>query len=229
MYSQRLSRARAFTLVELLVVVAIIGIIAGFAVPSLVGAIKGSQLNQSVSMVNDQLSLARQTALTKNQAVEVRLYRFGNNLVPGEKPDDPSTGQFRAIQTFTIDESGVALPADKVNTLPDTIVMNPGKELSSLIGADSQKSNGTFKKPGSTDPELPRGVKDKYEFVSFRVNPDGSTNLKPSEVWFVTFHTLQDLPKTGTAPNYSTPPPNFVTLQIDPVTSSIKSYRPGLK
>ncbi len=225
MYSQRLSRARAFTLVDLLVVVAIIGIIAGFGVPYLISAIKGSQLSQSVSMVKDQISLARQTALTKNQTIELRFYRFGNNLVPGENPDQPTTGQFRAIQTFTIAENGVALPADKVNMLPDTIIVNPGKELSSLIGAESQKAGGDFKKPGPTDPELPRGVKDKYEYVSFRINPDGTTNLKPSEVWFATFHTLQDLQKTA---SNTKPPPNFVTLQIDPVTSSIKSCRPGL-
>ena len=137
----------------------------------------------------------------------------------------PTTGQWRGIQLFEVVESGVAVPLDKPQRLPIAVVMNPGaastSTLSSLIlcaGTNSPKINNA----GITDPELPRGVGKNYRYVAFRFLQDGSTNLSAAQAggWFVTIHNLTP-PVVG-----NTPPPNFFTLQIDPVSGATKGFRP---
>lgn len=216
----RSQRSRAFSLIELIVVIAIIGIIAAFTVPAASTILRGSKLTQASQTVTDQISLARQLALTKNRAIEVRFYRFGDPEMPGEDLTKSSTGQFRAMQLFEVFESGVSAPLDKPQMLPVSVVIS-NSGLTSLIADVSQKPT---KKPTTIDPELPRGVQRNYEYVAFRFLQDGSTNLKPTVKWFLTLHNITD--QVSAAASNPAPPPNFFTLQIDPVSGSTKSYRP---
>ena len=78
-------KSRAFSLVELLVVIAVIAIVAGYAVPAVTTMLKGSQLTQGSQMVVDQIALARQTALSRNRSVEVRFYKYADPETPGEE------------------------------------------------------------------------------------------------------------------------------------------------
>jgi uncharacterized protein (TIGR02596 family) len=245
----------AFSLVELLIVVLIIGIIAGFAIPSVQGMLRSSQLNQASAMLTDSMALARQTAISKNRMVEVRFYRFADNEIPGEIAEDPATGHFRGYQTFEVSESGEFIPLTKIARFPDTIIMNPGipggGALSNILGEDritpaqNPPSMLVTKEKVALDqkaPELPRGVKKSYEYVPMRFLPDGSTNLPPlgaagtstgsnpsaGGVWFITVHSFADWDKLKKAGN-TAPPPNYFTLQIDPLTAATKTYRPGVK
>ncbi len=208
----------AFSLVELLVVIAIIAIIARFAVPAVSGILRGSSMTQASQMLTDQFSLGRQLALSKNRAVEVRIYKYADPEVPGEVLATESTWQLRAFQLFEVLESGIVVPLDKVQRFPSGIVVNGTSAFSSLIAGTGQ----TLKAPGTADLELPRGVGKNYKYVSFRFLQDGSTTLSPTQAggWFVTIHNISDKP-VGNAP-----PANFFTLQIDPVSGSTKSFRP---
>jgi uncharacterized protein (TIGR02596 family) len=222
---------QAFSLVELLVVIAIIGIIATFAVPAVQGMLKGSALTTAAGLMVDQVSLARQHALSKNRIVEVRFYRFADNEIPGEVSTDPETGHFRALQYFEMSEAGVMVPVGKVARLPDTVIMNPGPLLSNLLMEDPNK---VIDADSVRDPAMPRGVEHDYKYVAFRFFPDGTTSLsstgtagKGSEKgrWYITVHAISDLGRTQ---DNTLPPPNFFTWFIDPVSGNSKVLRPGV-
>jgi len=64
---------RAFTLLELLVVLSIAGLIAALAVPAVTKTLRGASPRSSLSDVRATLSLARAEALKAGRAVEARL------------------------------------------------------------------------------------------------------------------------------------------------------------
>ncbi len=190
----------AFSLIELVVVIAIIAIVASFTVPAATSILRGSAMTQAQQMLTDQISLARQYALSKNRPVEVRFYQIADPEQPGEDATKPETGQFRAMQLFEVVESGVGVPLDKVQQLPSTVIMNPNIDLSTIIKGPNQ----TIQTPTTKDPELPRGVKRNYKYVALRFQPDGSTTLGATDKWFLTIHNLSD------GPTITQPPPNFL-------------------
>lgn len=218
-------RPSAFSLIELVIVISVILIIAAFTVPALNTVLKGSNLTQASGILVGQLNIARQQALSRNRVIEVRFYRYADPENPGENPADPSTGKFRAIQLFEIMNTagGTALPIDKVQVLPGGTIFaySDTAGISSIL---DRPTGDRPKRPGIDDrtaPRLPRGVDLKYEYVPLRFNPDGSTNKTPTGKWFVTVVNATDK-FDGTSP-----PPNFFTVQVDPVSGTTRSYRPN--
>jgi len=227
------SRISGFSLIELMIVIFIIIIIAAFVVPAASTVLRGSQLTQGEQVLYDQLSLARQYALSKNHPVEVRFIRYADPETPGESDASGNpiiaNAQYRAIQVFdTLDaidpttNDFVRAPIDKPAILPQSIVIDKGT-LSTIISQTASGNAGpTQGTPGPKDPQMPRNVGTKYDFVYFRYMPDGSTNMGQTGTWCVTLHNINDVI------NGTTPPPNFYTIQIDPVSGAMKQYRPGL-
>lgn len=211
-----IARQTAFSLIELLVVITIIAIIATFSVPAVTGILRGSSITQGSQMLTEQFSLARQLALSKNRSIEVRFYLYADPESPGESIATNTTWQYHAMQLFEVLESGAAVPIDKLQRLPGIVIMSSRFTFSSLISDNGQVA----KPPTSKDPELPRGVGRNYNYISFRYLPDGSTNLAPTASWFLTIHNLTD------KPNGTTPPINFFTIQVDPVSGATKGFRP---
>ena len=206
----------AFTLTELLVVVAIIVVMTSLMGPTLNSALRGTALTQGADKVIGVLSMARQTAITKGQTVEVRFYSYVDRETPGD------TGQYHALQAFSIDDAGNAVPLLKSQALPQTVVMatnsfgaNPSSTLLSLANptAPSQVA-------------IPR-VKNSYTCSSFRFYRSGSTDLLlrgADTNWCVTVVNAADLLGAGA----STLPKNYTTVVIDPYNGSLRTFRPTL-
>ena len=233
--SSPVRRRLAFSLVELLVVVAVIAVVISFAIPAANSMLKGSQLTQGSQALGDQIAFARQTALSRNRPVEVRFYRYADLDTPGEKIDEETTWKFRAFQLFEIMENSAAVPLNKMQRFPKMVIADPDK-YSTLL----RKELRPYKRAEEdmTTPEIPVRYGDlavgrRYEYASFRFLQDGSTDLPPTtnptnqtgqtntgDSWYLTLIGLNE-------ENRDINTINFYTLQVDPISGSTKAYRPG--
>ena len=203
----------AFTLLELLTVVAIIVLLASLMAPMLGSALRGTSVTQSTDKVIGLLSLARQAALTRSQTVEVRFYSYTNPEMPGD------TGQCHGLQAFFVDDLGNYTPITKLQTLPQNVVITTNPNLSSLLGSNNLVPFGT----GTL--LLPR-VRTNYSYNWFRYYRSGLTSLQNSQipsnnVWCLTIENLSD-----DRANATNPPSQYSTLTVDPYNGTVRTYRP---
>jgi uncharacterized protein (TIGR02596 family) len=205
--------SRAFSLLELLIVMTIIVIMASLMGPTLNSALRGTALTQATDKVLGVLSIAHQTAITKAQTVEVRLYSYVNPETPGD------TGQGHAIQAFSVDDNGVYTPLMKAQILPNTVIMATNSTLSTLMGLANSTAPATYAIPKASN---------TYTCASFQYYRSGATSLVSSSqattVWGITVVNMIDMMGT----NASTLPVNYATVVIDPYNGSLKTYRPHL-
>ncbi|PTY06852.1 hypothetical protein DB346_00765 [Verrucomicrobia bacterium LW23] len=193
---------KGFTLMELLAVIAVLAVLAAILVPA-VTVSRSFQLTQAVQQMADVFSLARQSAMAQNCIVEVRFYLTKN--VEGATA-------CRSYQLFQVSGSGMVSPLTRISYLGDGVIAGTGGSLSSLLDTSKRERHaGAFPVPGAgTD----------YQYFSFAFLPDGRTNLPAMEEWFVTLHLKSD------GDGRTTPPPNFGTVQVDPVNGAVRTFRP---
>lgn len=198
-----------FTLVELLTVIAVIAIILAATIPAFNSTLQGFQLTQGARIISDQLYLARQTALAKNRAVEVRFYKF--------KPQTSiNVSYFQGVQAFEIIENGQPKPLGKLHRLPGLVIIDSSATLSPLLGPSRIKQWST------DDPQvrLPE-IGTNYEAYAFTYRADGSADLSVNgQEWFMTLH------HANMGDGRTDLPPNFATLQIGPWNGQTQLYRP---
>lgn len=203
-------RVTAFTLIELLMVIALIAIILAFVVPATNNILHGNDLTRAGQMVSDRLSLVRQMAIARNHKIEVRFYYYADPM------SGSTTNALRAIQSFEMDTATSFVALEKVQQLPSGIIIDSGTTLSSIVPSPTSFSLGT----SAGMPSIPRA---NYNYSYFAVHflPNGSTDLLPTSDWFLTLHELNK------GDNLKKPPPNYITIDIDPVGGSLKTFRPG--
>ena len=98
------SRRSAFTLVEIMIVVAIIGLLAAIAIPNFIKAREASQKNACIANLK-QIDGAKNTwALEQkkvNSDVPVDTDLFGSALYIREKPECPAAGTYSLLRVDT--------------------------------------------------------------------------------------------------------------------------------
>lgn len=206
------SPRRAFTLLELLCVVAVMGLLIGVAIPAFVQINQAGALTNSSAQVMDHLALARQQALTRNCTVEVRFYELPNPNFP----NDSSHNIYRAMQSFLITETSTTA-IEQPCYLSTGVQMASSASLSSLLDASRLNVDVLQGTGASAGVSLP-GVGTTYKYRAFRFKADGSTSLT-SPFW-MTFYLV------NSAVSDSILPPNWVSLQIDTVTGRVQVFRP---
>lgn len=197
---------RGFSLVELLIVVAMVAILSVLTITALGSSMRATRLTQGTQQVLDQFHLARQFALTRNRTVETRFYQFTNESDRG----------WQAMQNFELKEDGTVEPLGRMVRLPEGVLLGASAELSPLLVANRAKIWT------ATDPQisLPT-VGTAYATRKLRFHPDGSTDLPVGgNHWFVTLHS-DEKNETLTAL-----PPNFSLIQVNPWTGRPQLYRP---
>jgi prepilin-type N-terminal cleavage/methylation domain-containing protein len=74
------AREAGYTLVEILIAVAIIGIVSALAMPDLLQWQAQSQLRQATSEIANQMTLARMAGMNRNRAVDVTVQNSGGQI-----------------------------------------------------------------------------------------------------------------------------------------------------
>ena len=160
---------RAFSLVELLVVLALLGLLTSLAIPAFQSARSASSLSSAGQMVVAELNFARQTALSRGFAVQVRFYQL-----PGYGEDrmaPPSA--YRAIQSFSID-GAVTNALDKATFFPPPARASVDPAASPLL---QTAETGSYRLPE---------VGINYRYAPLLFNPDGSLDSAVSTNAFLT-------------------------------------------
>lgn len=117
-------RPAGFSLIELMVVMAIISLAAGFVTPALKGIVNGSTLDSGASRLAGLLNLARNEAIAQHTVV-----RFA---VATAWPDAAAEGNLRRVSLWALDaESGRYLQIGKWEDLPVGFVLE--KEIPDYV------------------------------------------------------------------------------------------------
>lgn len=188
-----------FSLVELLIVMAIVMVLAAAAIPSIDAVLRGSNLTRGGQLIADQLALARQEAVSRNRDVEVRFYQIS----------DGDGKEWKAVQFLRI-EQGLNGPttnlASRLLLMPDGIHMAARDNLSPLITTPAIA--------GSQD----MGARGNLSYAGFRFRADGSLDSSMDDSRnYVTVSSIRDT---------ANPPANFYTIQINPLTGKASIFRP---
>ena len=192
--------ARAFSLVELLVVIGIIALLSALAVPALNSVLQGGQLSQATTLSISTFSQAMQLATSDNKSVTVRLIAGSGG------------GKYRYLQLLGRKTDGSIRALDRLVKLPDTAQIATNPALTSFFNRPVQTA-------GTGDPALP-DLGTGYRFVEFQIRPNGRLGLDVEKKWFITLFAEREDPAR------LSPPANFVTIQIDPVNGGITFFRP---
>ena len=209
----------SFTMVELLVVMAIMTILAALSIPAILGVMRSSSLTTGSNRLVDQLNICRQFAMTKNCQVEFRFYQLPDpNAAASAAPS-----VYRAFQGFSLDYGGTQTNAiTKVMYLPSQIYMSSNSTASTLLTTN----NPPYYVPGTTAGNA-LGIYPpaSYNYLDFHFKPDGSTDLTPSfaSPWYVSLANQHDMIQNATTGL----PANFITVQIDASTGRARYFRPN--
>ncbi len=186
---------------ELLVVVGIIALLAVAAIPAMNEMVMAGRLASGGRLLIDEITFARQTALSRNLPVELRLYQM-----PAHNRQDGGPTTWRGFQVFEITSSGEkAIGNPKYLTAP--VIMLANDDKSPLL-------NQTLETPKA---DLGNISKANVRYAVLRFSPSGMANVTNAN----NFVTLVQENKSDLSNGV-----NFVTVQVNPITGAARSYRP---
>lgn len=198
----------AFTLLELLIVVAITITLASLTIPSIGSALTGMKLTTATQVVVDEIQVARATALARNAPVEVWFLKTSTN-----SPD-----QYQAVRTKIQDSTNLTW-ISRQRKLPEGIAFASKQPPGSIniIGAQTPTdSDGSGSAKGVSLRIFPSG---RLEMENGSPTADASN---PSGYVYLTIVSVAGYDPDGTAAL----PHNFATVQINPINARVVTYRP---
>jgi uncharacterized protein (TIGR02596 family) len=207
----------AFSLIELLLVVAVIMLLMTMAQMALSNVSNSTRLSTSAQVVGDAFNLARQIAVAQNQYVQVRLFSLKDT--PGKYS---VIGIYRSDMPYyladyaPVETAGKMRKEGQFKKLQDPVVLWSSAQHSTLLSILEGETlrKGTTTKIDGKD----------YDWVSFYFRPDGAMDVKLPSASTDNFATLTMISSGGQQGNQL--PQNFVTLTLDPINGRFRVLRP---
>lgn len=216
------SRSRAFSLIELMVVLGVVGLLLAFAAPNLFSLITANTLSSEGAVLRNQLTYAQQIAVSKNADVEVRFFKVADYANAGIEE------AFRSFQLYQYNLDGDMVPVSSYFRIKSPVLVH--ESLSTLLNpsanASSKDKRYGFSSPNRGTGEAPVGEGGRLQnasYVSFRFRPDGSTDLpfrtSGKDTWYITL-------VQGEGALRADKPDNYLCLQINPYNGQVSEFRP---
>lgn len=215
--------AEAFSLIEMMVVLGIVGLLLAFAAPNLFSLISSNTLTGEGTVLRNQLTYAQQIAVSKNADVEVRFFKMPD--FAAAQPEEA----FRAYQLYQYNQEGQLEPISTFFRIKAPVAVHD--ELSTLLntrsgGATSVDKAYGFDSPRADQTDAPTGEGGSMRptpYVAFRFRPDGSTDLPyrtgNRDTWYITLVQGEGALKTDD-------PDNYLCLQVNPYNGQVSEFRP---
>lgn len=188
----------------MLLVIAVLALLTGLASLAFEQISFSMKLDQAGRMILDEISIARHSAATRNENVELRFIKALNS-------EDSS---FSKIQSGVYDpKNGTPTfkPIRASAILPPGVLLTTSGNLSPMLTSISSKTNSS----------------PVYDYIPITIRPNGeidSIDAFPRgnrKKWCITL-VPERMAKTSSVDDLN----DFITIQIDPVTSRAKAYRP---
>lgn len=225
------SRNQAFTLIEMLVVVSVIGLLLALSAPRVFSLLRSNELSTQGDSLRNWLSMAQQQAISSNAPVEVRFYKFADQNEGQTEPD------FQAAQYYQYDRNGELKPASQIFLIRPPVILSKDPKLSNILDKGQNVNFGILSSSDANYKALfgNRVLSGLAEYSTFRFRPDGSTDLdtrsssdpdKQAYTWYLTLIQQGKPGSSGGSTGGDELPRNFICFQIDQFNGTIREYRP---
>jgi len=195
-----LSRSRAFTLLEMLIVLAIAIVLFSFIAPAVTSISQGNALTRGGQNITDTLLLAVEEAMTRNRAMEVRLIRIPS--------DSGESLAYRGVQVWGAKESsGTFTSLTPIMRLPRGVVIAESLLLSPLLQSPNALSGKV----------AVNGV--ERDYTAFVILANGSLKGGQPAQSYLTVLLEKDA-GTDSAPS------NYFSIYLNPATGKVRTFRP---
>ena len=199
-----------FSLIELLIVIALIALVTSLAGPAMQGMLGANRITQGGENIVSTLSLARQYAVSKNREVEVRFII----CAPLDGGVSGSSDVVRAVQIVERQDDGTWKPTTRPRILPSGVIGWGNASDSTVLAIPAVSAT-------SGDPVM-GALGRTYSYRPFRFKADGSTDLAqilPGKDNYCL--TLIEEKRAG-----GSLPENYLAIVIQPRTGGVTVWRP---
>jgi len=224
------SRRTAFSLIEIMAVMAVITMTAGFVVSALKGLVGGNAVDAGATKLGGLLNLARSEAIAQHTIVR---FVVATNWTPGD-----ADGSMRRVSLWAWQpESGQYLPITKWEELPVGLILEKGipdyVRTAAYAQSDAATVRGSSVLADDSAAAASFAAETNFGTISTRYiefNPNGSARIPGSadrQAIFVAAQGYADasnnITHTAVAAGHAA---NWAQLNVDTLTGRTHVYRP---